>query len=192
MTPEQIDYMTKSGLLFLDKKRRHSHFDAANTLKFTAFIPIVLFVVFIIKDGFDKLGTLAIVCTVMAAVLLLASYLTYKSQQSKLKLATFETGISKTDNYILTKKTLEILQWKIKEDTSDFIEAYNPHRDIRTWGNEMISIILLGNQILLNSICNLDTLNQSGFSFGKNQENVDIFITKFQVIRQDEKLQSPS
>ena len=190
MTSEQIDYMTKSGLLFLDKKRRHSHFDAANTLKFTAIIPVVLFVVFIIKDGFDKLGTLTIVCTVMAAVLLLASYLTSKNQQSKLKLTSFETGISKSDNYILTKKTLEILQWKIKEDTSDFIEAYNPNRDIRTWGNEMISIVLLDNQILLNSICNLDTLNQSGFSFGKNQENVDIFITKFQVIRKDEKLQS--
>jgi hypothetical protein len=190
MTSEQIDYMTQSGLLFLDKKRRKSHFDAANLLKLTALIPLVLFFVFIIKNGTDKLGTLIIVCTVMTSVFLLASYLTYKSQQSKLKLISFDTCMSQSDNYAMAKKTLDTLQWKVTDDTSDFIEAYNPHRDIRTWGNEMFSIVLMDKQILLNSICNLDAMNQVGFSFGKNRQNIHKFIGTFEHLAQNQVPQS--
>ena len=190
MTSEQIDNMIQSGMLFLDKKRRKSHFDAANTLKLTALIPVVLFCVFIIKDGTDKLVTLMIVSTVMTLIFLSASYLTFKSQQSKLKLTSFDTGLSRDDNYTLTKNTLNALHWTVKEDTSDFIEAYNPHRDIRTWGNEMVSIILLDNQILLNSICNLDAMNQVMFTFGKNKQNIDKFIETFGLIGQNKEQQS--
>lgn len=190
MTSEQIHYMTQSGMLFLNKQRKKSHYDAANTLKWTAFIPIVLFFVFIFKYSTEKLGTIVIVCTVMTSVFLLASYFTFKSQQEKLKLTSFLTDVSKGENYTLTKKTLEALQWIIKEDTYDFIEAYNPHRDMRTWGNEMISIVLLDDHILLNSICNLDAMNQSGFSFGKNKQNIDKFIETFELITYNQVQQS--
>jgi hypothetical protein len=190
MTSEQIDYMSQSGMLYLDKKRRKKHFDAANTLKLMAFIPVVLFFVFIIKDGTDKLGTLIIVCTVMTLLFWLANYLTYRSQQSKLKLISFDTGLSQSDNHALTKKTLAALQWTISQDTSNFIEAYNPHRDIRTWGNEMISIVLLDNQIFLNSICNLDAMNQVMFTFGKNKQNIGKFIETFELIAQNRVQQS--
>ena len=178
MTFEQIDYMTKSGMLFLDKKRKKSHFGAANILKQAAFVPVVLFFVFINKDGTHKLGTLISVCTTMTAVFLVASYFMYKSQQNKLQLISFDTGISQIDNYVLTKKTIETLQWTMAQDTTNFIEAYNPHRDIRTWGNEMISLILLDKKILLNSICNLDGPMQA-FAFGKNEENIEKFISCF-------------
>ena len=110
MTTQQIEYMIQSGMLFLDKKRRKSHFDAANTLKLTALIPVILFFVFIIKDGFDKLGILVIICTVMASILLLASYLIFKSQQAKLKLTSLQTGLSKAHNYAFTRKTLDVLE----------------------------------------------------------------------------------
>ncbi|MGN6401111.1 MAG: hypothetical protein ACTHMD_11695 [Flavisolibacter sp.] len=182
--------MTQSGMLFLNKQRKKSHYDAANTLKWTAFIPIVLFFVFIFKYSTEKLGTIVIVCTVMTSVFLLVSYFTFKSQQEKLKLTSFLTDVSKGENYTLTKKTLEALQWIIKEDTYDFIEAYNPHRDMRTWGNEMISIVLLDGHILLNSICNLDAMNQSGFSFGKNKQNIDKFIETFELITYNQVQQS--
>jgi hypothetical protein len=190
MTSEQIDYMTQSGMLYLDKKRRKSHFDAANMLKLTALIPVVLFFVFIVKNGTGKLGTIVIACIVMALIFLLASYLTYKSQQRKLKLISFDTGMSLSDNYATAKKTLDALQWRVAEETSNFIEAYNPHQDIRTWGNEMFSIVLLNNQILLNSICNLDAMNQVGFSFGKNKQNADKFIETFELIAQNRVQQS--
>ena len=182
--------MTETGVLFLTKKQRKNHYDATNTLKLTAFIPVVLFFVFIIKDGTDKLGTLIIVCAVMASVFLLASYLIYKSQQSKLRLTSFDTGVSQDDNYALARKTLEALQWTVKEDTQDFIVAYNPHRDIRTWGNEMVSIVLLNNRILLNSICNLDAMNQVMFTFGKNRQNVEKFMETFELIVQSKEQQS--
>lgn len=169
-------------MLYLDKKRRKSHFDAANTLKLTVLIPVVLFFVFIIKNGIDKLWTLVIVCTVMTMIFLLVSYLAYKSQQSQLKLISFATDMSQNDNYGLTKKTLDALQWRVEKDTPNFIEAYNPHRDIKTWGNEMFSIVLMDNQILLNSICNLDAMNQVMFTFGKNRQNIEKFIDTFELI----------
>jgi hypothetical protein len=185
MTPEQINYMIQNKILFLDKERRKNHFDAANTLKFTSLIPLVLFFVFIIKDGTDKWGTMVIVFTIMTFILLFASYLIYKSQESKLKLTSFNTGMSQSDNYDLTKKILEALQWTIAIDDSNFIEAFNPHRDIRTWGNEMVTFVILNNQILLNSICNLDAMNQSSFSFGKNRHNINTFIETFELIGQN-------
>ncbi len=190
MTFEQIDYMTQNGMLYLDKKRRKSHFDAANMLKLTTLIPVIIFFIFIIKNGTDKIVTIVIVCMVMALIFLLASYITYKSQQRKLKLISFDTGMSMSDNYATAKKTLDALQWRVAEDTSNFIEANNPHQDIRTWGNEMFSIVLLNNQILLNSICNLDAMNQVGFSFGKNKQNVDKFIQIFELIAQNRVQQS--
>ncbi len=177
-------------MLFLDKARKKSHFDGAYTLRTAAFIPVILFVFFIIKDGFYKLGVTLTVCVIMSSVFLLVSHLIFRSQQSKLQLISFFTDLSKTDNYGFSKKTLEILKWTIKEDSQDFIEAYNPHRDIRTWGNEMISIVLLDNQILLNSICNLDALNQVAFTFGKNQENIEKFLKTFQLVTQSKEKQS--
>ncbi|MEX6690073.1 hypothetical protein QTN47_21370 [Danxiaibacter flavus] len=177
--------MTQSGMLFLDKKRRKSHFDAANTIKLTALIPAVLFLVFILKGGITRLGTLVIVCTVMTLSFLLASYLIYWRQQTKLKLISFDTSMSQSDNYAFVKKTLYALQWTMAQDTSNFIEAYNPHRDIRTWGNEMVSVVILDSQILLNSICNLDAMNQIMFTFGKNRQNVNKFIETFGLITQN-------
>ena len=187
MTPEQITYMTKSGMLFLDKNRRKSHFGPSSVLKTAAFIPVILFFFFIIRDGFEKLITLIIVCSVISSVFLLASSFVFKSQQRKLILTPFRTSFAKADNYIIAKKTLEALQWIVKEDSLDFIEAYNPQRDIRTWGDEMISLVLLDNEILINSICNLVYRNQSFFTFGKNQENIARFKEMFQLISQKEK-----
>jgi hypothetical protein len=192
MTSEQLNYMTETGLLFLTKKQRKNHYDAANTLKLCAFIPVVLFFVFIIKDGTDKLGTLIIVCAVIASAFLLASFLTYKSQQSKLRLTSFETGIPQSDNYALAKKTLEELQWTVKEETKDFIEAYNPQRDLRTWGNEMVSIVLLDNRILLSSICNLDAMNQVMFTFGKNRQNIEKFMELLSLLRKTRNCTAPN
>lgn len=177
-------------MLFLDKKGRKSHFDSAYTLRIAALIPVALFVFFIFKDGFYKLGTNITICVVMSFVFLLTSYLVFKSQQTKLKFTSFDTGLSTTDSYALSKKTLEILQWTVKEDTPGFIEAYNPHRDIRTWGNEMISIVILDGKILINSICNLDFMNQSHLTFGKNEENVAKFKETFQFYSKKKEKQS--
>jgi c-di-AMP phosphodiesterase-like protein len=183
MTSENIDYMTKSGMLFLDKQRKKYHFDAATTLKYTALIPIIISIVFLFKSGLSSWLTLLIFSVVGAGIFLLASALVFQSQQRKLKLTHFNTGLSKIENFYLAKRVIEILQWTTKENDQDFIEAYNPRRDFRTWGNEMISIVLLDNEILLNSICNLDRMNQVAFSFGKNKENIEKFINEFEALQ---------
>jgi hypothetical protein len=174
--------MTQNEMLFLDKMQRKSHFDASNTIKLTALIPVMLFFIFLAKEGSDNLGRLAIACSVMALILLLVSYLISRNQRNKLKLTTFKTDKLQLDNIALTKETLNSLEWPIVKSKLNFIEAYNPHKDIRTWGNEMISIVILDNKILLNSICNLNSMNQSGLSFGKNKQNVQKFIKTFELI----------
>jgi uncharacterized membrane protein YbhN (UPF0104 family) len=179
MTSESIDYMTRTGMLYLDKQRRKNHFDAALTLRYVAIIPVGITIYFLFKNGFSSWLTSLVFSIVGAGIFLLASIIVYKKQQRKLKLTDFKTGLPKNDNYSIAKKAVENLQWTIKADSIDFIEAYNPHRDFRTWGNEMISILLLDNDILLNSICNLDLMNQAAFSFGKNKKNVDKFINEF-------------
>jgi hypothetical protein len=118
---------------------------------------------------------------------LLAYNFVFKSQQSKLILSSVKTGFRKQENYILTKKALESLQWTIKDDSLDFIEACNPHRDIRTWGDEMISIVVLDNELLINSICNLEYRNQAFLTFGKNEQNVSKFKETFELVSQTEK-----
>ena len=190
MNSEQIEHMKQSGMLFLDKERRKSHFDGANLLKWSALIPAALFLYFLIKNGLDGFGFMVLIFGIMASIFLLAGYLIHKSQEKKLKLTTIYTGMKKDVNYMIAKATFDALQWPLSEDSPDFIEAYNPHRDIRTWGKEMVSVLPLHNQIMINSICNLEEMNQIAFSFGKNKQNVEKFIEYFELIAQNKKQQS--
>ena len=190
MTSQQIQYMIQSGMLFLDKKRKNSHYDAAYTIRYVSLIPAVLSIYFLFKQSFANWGSVLIFCFISTGIFLLVSLLIFKVQEAKLKFISFSTHRTKADNYLLSLEVLQILKWNIGQNSPDFIEAYNPNKDMRTWGNEMISILLLDNKILLNSICNLDLMNQSFLSLGKNEQNVAKFIDSFKVIAQSNKLQS--
>ncbi len=107
----------------------------------------------------------------------------FLNQYTALRLKQIDTGLSKENNYKFAKIALENLQWEINVDTKGYIETFNPLGDITTWEDQMISIIIDDNVILINSICNVDSivLNQSAFSLGKNRQNVRRFLEQFEL-----------
>ncbi len=98
-----------------------------------------------------------------------------------------DTNFEAETAYKIAKLTLETLQWPIyKHANNKYFQATNPFRDIRTWGDEMITVVVVDNKILINSICNLDygRMAQAGLSFGKNKQNIRKFIDTFNLLGQ--------
>jgi hypothetical protein len=179
MTIDQVEQMKESGLLFLSKEEEKNHYSSANILRTASFMPLLAGVYSYLTD---KKGSLepVILITVIGFFIFWGFYvLMRKSQKDKLRFTPLNTDLNKSDNYSLTKQALNLLNWTIESDTPEFIKALNPHKDFRTWGDEMVSILILDQKILVNSICNLNKINQA-FAYGKNEENVANFVKAFE------------
>lgn len=70
-------------------------------------------------------------------------------------------------------RTAKELKWKIKTHQKKYIRAIRPSNWTGSWG-EMITIIIDGDRILLNSICDPDNI-ASVVSYGWNKKNLKTF-----------------
>jgi hypothetical protein len=171
--------------LILNEKRRKEYFWISNTFKFAAIIAPLFLVIMILKDGTDQLGKLLLIAAIISLILLFVYWALYKYLQHNLKFRRYETRFDKTGNYAHVKRALTLLNWEIKVDNHDFIEARTKDRlrdDFRTWGNNVISILILDHQLLVHSLCSFDTVTPyQAFSWGKNRDNIEKFMGTFYV-----------
>jgi hypothetical protein len=177
MTIKEQEVMISSQKLLLNRKRKLLHYEVtiagAALLTFSALVCLYRYYNHLyIQPGMDKFNLGLLVLTAFS----------YWYQNNKLWLRGYETLLPKADNYRIVKKALKQLQWPIKIDNQGFLEAKNSSQDIRTWGDEMISIVITDRKILVNSICNLDGHKLQIFSFGKNKENTDKLTAKVEEI----------
>ncbi len=71
-------------------------------------------------------------------------------------------------NRILAKKAIKELRWRIDNESVRHIEAFTGQSWGLTWGDEMITVVIADNIILMNCQCNLDSYKTQGFfTFGK-------------------------
>lgn len=72
------------------------------------------------------------------------------------------------------ERTVKDLEWRIETSSKTLLRAYRPSNWSGSWG-EMITIIKDKDSILINSICNPDSIS-SVASYGWNKKNVQTFI----------------
>lgn len=83
-----------------------------------------------------------------------------------------QTPYDKKKNYRMVINVLNKLNWAIKKDTDNLIEAYTSANVGLTWGSDMVTMLIDDNRILVNSLSNLDVVkNQAFFTFGKLRRN---------------------
>ncbi|UZR97522.1 hypothetical protein [Chondrinema litorale] len=105
------------------------------------------------------------------------------NQYNILYFKVLDTKLNSTDSYTALIGAINSLKWEIRLEEQNKIEAINSAaNDVRTSGNEMITILFEGSKIYINSVCNLDrgSKPQMLFSFGKNAENVGNLIDFYQ------------
>ena len=181
MTTEQQQKMLVTQRLILSRKRLFKHYEALIWLG----LPMCFCVAaFVYMQSQDSLANIIGPKLILLALPVLG-LLIFSNQYRALGLKKMETSFSKEKNYILAKEAITALKWRLQVDNKGFLEAYNPIWDLRTWGNEMISIVIDDQQMLVTSICNVDqSKGQAALSFGKNRQNIRRFGKMFTTMAQ--------
>ncbi len=99
----------------------------------------------------------------------------YFVQKKRLKLTTIKTKISREEFGKIIEKISYKYGWQISTNTSKVIIAKTPFSG-KSWG-EQVTIIFVGNNILVNSICDPDQ-RSSVVSVGRNAQNVRLIIKR--------------
>ena len=104
---------------------------------------------------------------------LIAAIVFYFIQRARLNFYELTIKFSDQEFDEALSRTAKELKWKIKIHQKKYIQAIRPSNLTGSWG-EMITIIIDGDRILLNSICDPDNI-ASVASFGWNKKNLKTF-----------------
>lgn len=87
-----------------------------------------------------------------------------------------EINVTFTDEQFheAVERTVKDLEWRIDKNNKTLFRAYRPWNWTGSWG-EMITIIKDKDHLLVNSICNPDSMS-SVASYGWNRRNIQIFL----------------
>lgn len=113
----------------------------------------------------------------------MASLVLFIKQYRSLNLKEIFTGLTKEENHQLVRDALRALGWSVKINNKGFIEAYTNEWGWWTWVDQMISIAITDNEILFNSISNVDSFATQAFTWGQNWRNKRNFIRAINQLR---------
>ncbi len=126
---------------------------------------------------------------IMMSIFWLFAFWSFIKQKKGLRFYSISTDGTVKLNMQITRKILREHNWQITQSTSNFIQAdgfgFRDKIDLRTW-DELLTIHIKSNEILVNSICNPDGPFAQFLSFGKNNQNV----RDFEMLYLQEKLNS--
>lgn len=178
MTKQQQELVLATKKLHLTKERTFKHYlDPLLMFGLSMFFLFLIRKGFIKKDG-DYDSPYFLVFLIFPAI----AFLLYYSQKRLLQLKQIDTRFAKQDNYKIVKETLKTLGWDIKVDSEGFIEAYTNNSGFWTWTDQMISIIIIDNTVLFNSVGNVDTYATQAISWGQHSRNRKQFRDTFELI----------
>jgi len=144
-------------------KRLWRFYEAQFYLSLTFLAPLIGAILRILKVGLENNIILVFLIAPPFLIFVLLSY-----RRSELKFLELQNNKTREQNFYLTKKAIHDLNWRIENESQRHIEAFTGQGLGFTWGDEMITVIIATNTILINSQCNLDDYKTQGFfTFGK-------------------------
>ena len=178
MNSSQQEEMIETNQLRLSAGRRRRYY--IDTFIVTSLSLVIWFLIlkgFINKEGYYKSPYVFIFLIFPIVAVLL-----YIHQKNSLRLIGLETSLSRERNYQAVKATLKELKWKIKVDNKGFIEAHIDNFGIFNGSDQMFSVVITENRILVNSISNVDTYVSQAITWGQNFRNLIEFKKKFEEV----------
>lgn len=124
---------------------------------------------------------------IMMSIFWLITLWSFIKQKKGLRFYSISTDGTVKRNMQITRKILREHNWQIVKSTSNFVQAngfgFRDKIDLRSW-DELLTVQIKSNEILVNSICSPDGNFAQFISFGKNKQNV----SDFEVLYLQEKL----
>lgn len=182
MSEDRIERMTSRERLILSPRRWLIHYCMPILLIISSISVIIAFIEGR-SSGFYKVEKDLNYYIVIFMVFILFPFLAILTsivQYRALKFITIPAILSAKNNQNAALQALRRMHWTIKVNQEGFMEAHNPILEptsLRTFGREMITVIILEKRVLLNCICNVDTTIwfQGAFTFGKIKELTEKF-----------------
>jgi hypothetical protein len=112
------------------------------------------------------LGSNILLLLLIVPPFLIYFFISYR--RSELKFLELVNNKTREHNCMLTKKAIQDLNWRIENESIRHLEAFTGQDLGLTWGDEMVTVIIADNTILINCQCNMDYYKTQGFfTFGK-------------------------
>jgi len=175
MTEEQYDRSINTGELQLNGFwEKSTHYGASF---FFLIFPLALLVVFVMGYFEHDPPTFGLVPLAFIFVPVALGVLVFFIQKRRLKFKIIQTTLSREQIKAIIHEVALELQWIGNFTSAGVYEARtNPGFWSGSWG-EQITILLTGNQVYVNSIC--DVMRRSSLvSFGRNERNEETIIDR--------------
>jgi len=173
MTREEYDRLVATGELQLNgfwANATHFSLPIACLILVVAFPAVHLYL--FLQGGPSSFN---IVELLVALVVTMLGFLFFRLQKSRLKFKVIQTTLTRAQIVAIIERVGVELEWKGAFITNDIYKAKtNPGFFSGSWGEE-ITILLPGNRLFVNSICDPDQ-KTSMVSAGRNRENEDTLI----------------
>lgn len=176
MTKEIFKKSVATKTLQLSNYKKFKHFEPA---LFILIVPLVFLFLFL-KDYIDG-SPKPISQTILLLIIIptIIAILLYILQRNRLKFKTVKTTLHRTELYQIVIKVAADLEWNIHYQKGNVILAdTSPGFLSGSWG-EQITILIDGNNVLINSICDLNT-KMSLVSMGRNRKNMNTLIREIE------------
>jgi hypothetical protein len=155
--------MLSSKKIVFHGKRLWRFYEAQFYFSLIFLAPVIGTLLRINKVGLENNILLLFVIVPLFLIFFLISY-----RRSELNFIEVVNNNTQEQNCILIKKAIQDLKWRIENESVRHLEVFTSNGPGLTWGDEMVTVIIADNSILINCQCNLDYYKTQGmFTFGK-------------------------
>ena len=125
--------------------------------------PIIMTIIRIVMKGLEGYYQILLMAIPVLIILFLFYY-----RRSELRFIKIINDKNINENYLIVEKSINDLNWKARIKSERHIEAFTKGKFGSNWREEMVTIIIYDNLILINCLSNLETSqNTAAFTFGK-------------------------
>lgn len=171
MTASKIQRMKITGRLVLTKGQFFWHYSIILLLLVSPIYTTIVVLKYYVLHTYDGVRTIQEMISA-GYIWIIPAIAVYFFQKRRLKFRVITLSVSPKQFRMAVEQTTKELEWKIEEESNNFIIARSGF-SYRSWG-ELITIIREDDRILFNSICDPDN-KPSIASFGMNRLNRKLF-----------------
>jgi hypothetical protein len=163
LSDSDYELMLSSKRNILHAKRLWRFYEAQFYFSLIFMTPVIGSVLRIYKVGLESYILLLLIIIPPFLICLMLIY-----RRSELNFLEVVNSKTREQNYMLLKKSIRDLNWRIENESQRHVEAFTGQGLGFTWGDEMVTAVIADNTILINCLCNLDYYKAQGFfTFGK-------------------------
>lgn len=168
MTNEQINRSIETKRLEINNWGKFDHYTIVGFMFLIPIIQVFLYLKELVNGTSKGINGDMVLFIIIPLIL---GFLLYKLQRNRLNFKIIETNLNREQLEKIIDQVAKELKWEIFTDEKRIVEAKTfPNFFSGSWG-EQITILFDGQQVLINSICDLDK-RSSLVSMGRNRKNM--------------------